>query len=204
MEPFTKFRAIAVPIDIPNCDTDQIIPVRFVRMPKDDPDCPKFFLHDLRFNNDGSAKKFIFNTSPFDQAKILVTDVNWGCGSSRENAVYTMVANGIRAIISPSIADIHYNNCKKNGIVPVLIGLEACAAIRGQLHRTPGAEIEVNLVDQEITAPNGKRFGFDIDSFDKHRLLNGLDDISLTLEYDAEIESFEKCDKEMNGWRYLS
>ncbi|MEL0021526.1 MAG: 3-isopropylmalate dehydratase small subunit, partial [Rickettsiales bacterium] len=89
MEPFTTFKAIAVPIDIPNCDTDQIIPVRFVRMAQDDPDYPKFFLHDLRFNPDGSEKDFIFNKPPFNEAKILVTDTNWGCGSSRENAVYT-------------------------------------------------------------------------------------------------------------------
>ena len=137
MEPFTSFKAIAVPIDIPNCDTDQIIPVRFVRMAQDDPDYPKFFLHDLRFNEDGSEKDFIFNTPPFNEAKILVTDVNWGCGSSRENAVYTMAANGIRSVIAPSIADIHYNNCKKNGVVPVVLDEAVCNEMRQQLHAAP-------------------------------------------------------------------
>ncbi|MED6309948.1 MAG: 3-isopropylmalate dehydratase small subunit, partial [Pseudomonadota bacterium] len=177
MEPFTSFKAIAVPIDIPNCDTDQIIPVRFVRMAQDDPDYPKFFLHDLRFNEDGSEKNFIFNTPPFNEAKILVTDVNWGCGSSRENAVYTMAANGIRSVIAPSIADIHYNNCKKNGVVPVVLDEAVCNEMRQQLHAAPGTEISVDLESQSVTGPDGATHSFDIDPFDKHRLLKGLDDI---------------------------
>jgi len=202
MEPFTTFKAIAVPIDIPNCDTDQIIPVRFVRMAQDDPDYPKFFLHDLRFNPDGSEKDFIFNKPPFNEAKILVTDTNWGCGSSRENAVYTMAANGIRAVIAPSIADIHYNNCKKNGIIPVILDDGVCAAMRRHLHESPGAEISVDLETQTVTGPDGAAHSFDIDPFDKHRLLKGLDDISLTLEYADEIEAFETRHEVVSGWMY--
>ena len=202
MEPFTSFRAIAVPIDIPNCDTDQIIPVRFVRMAQDDPDYPKFFLHDLRFNEDGSEKDFIFNTPPFNEAKILVTDVNWGCGSSRENAVYTMAANGIRSVIAPSIADIHYNNCKKNGVVPVVLDEAVCNEMRQQLHAAPGTEISVDLKSQSVTGPDGAMHSFDIDPFDKHRLLKGLDDISLTLEYEEDIKKFEARHEDVSRWMY--
>ena len=202
MEPFTSFRAIAVPIDIPNCDTDQIIPVRFVRMAQDDPDYPKFFLHDLRFNEDGSEKDFIFNTPPFNEAKILVTEVNWGCGSSRENAVYTMAANGIRSVIAPSIADIHYNNCKKNGVVPVVLDEAVCNEMRQQLHAAPGTEISVDLESQSVTGPDGAIYLFDIDPFDKHRLLKGLDDISLTLEYEEDIKKFEARHEDVSRWMY--
>ncbi|MEC8163328.1 MAG: 3-isopropylmalate dehydratase small subunit [Pseudomonadota bacterium] len=202
MEPFTSFKAIAVPIDIPNCDTDQIIPVRFVRMAQDDPDYPKFFLHDLRFNEDGSEKNFIFNTPPFNEAKILVTDVNWGCGSSRENAVYTMAANGIRSVIAPSIADIHYNNCKKNGVVPVVLDEAVCNEMRQQLHAAPGTEISVDLESQSVTGPDGATHSFDIDPFDKHRLLKGLDDISLTLEYEEDIKKFEAGHEDVSRWMY--
>ncbi|MDP7390445.1 MAG: 3-isopropylmalate dehydratase small subunit [Alphaproteobacteria bacterium] len=202
MEPFTSFKAIAVPIDIPNCDTDQIIPVRFVRMAQDDPDYPKFFLHDLRFNEDGSEKNFIFNTPPFNEAKILVTDVNWGCGSSRENAVYTMAANGIRSVIAPSIADIHYNNCKKNGVVPVVLDEAVCNEMRQQLHAAPGTEISVDLESQSVTGPDGATHSFDIDPFDKHRLLKGLDDISLTLEYEEDIKKFEARHEFVSRWMY--
>ncbi|MEC7203660.1 MAG: 3-isopropylmalate dehydratase small subunit [Pseudomonadota bacterium] len=202
MEPFTSFKAIAVPIDIPNCDTDQIIPVRFVRMAQDDPDYPKFFLHDLRFNEDGSEKDFIFNTPPFNEAKILVTDVNWGCGSSRENAVYTMAANGIRSVIAPSIADIHYNNCKKNGVVPVVLDEAICNEMRQELHAAPGTEISVDLESQSVTGPDGATHSFDIDPFDKHRLLKGLDDISLTLEYEEDIKKFEARHEDVSRWMY--
>ncbi|MBG06071.1 MAG: 3-isopropylmalate dehydratase small subunit [Rhodospirillaceae bacterium] len=202
MEPFTSFKAIAVPIDIPNCDTDQIIPVRFVRMAQDDPDYPKFFLHDLRFNEDGSEKDFIFNTPPFNEAKILVTDVNWGCGSSRENAVYTMAANGIRSVIAPSIADIHYNNCKKNGVVPVVLDEAVCNEMRQQLHAAPGTEISVDLESQSVIGPDGATHSFDIDPFDKHRLLKGLDDISLTLEYEEDIKIFEARHEDVSRWMY--
>ena len=202
MEPFTSFKAIAVPIDIPNCDTDQIIPVRFVRMAQDDPRYPKFFLHDLRFNEDGSEKDFIFNTPPFNEAKILVTDVNWGCGSSRENAVYTMAANGIRSVIAPSIADIHYNNCKKNGVVPVVLDEAVCNGMRQQLHAAPGTEILVDLESQSVTGPDGATHSFDIAPFDKHRLLKGLDDISLTLEYEEDIKKFEARHEDVSRWMY--
>ena len=202
MKPFSKFKAIAIPIDIPNCDTDQIIPVRFVRMARTEPDYDTYFLHDLRFDENGMEKEFIFNKSPYRKAKILVTDVDWGCGSSRENAVYAMVANGIRSVISPSIADIHYNNCKKNGIVPVILKHKICAILRQQLHNLPGSKIHVDLEAQAVTGPDDREYSFEIDPFDKHRLLKGLDDISLTLEYAKEIEAFENRHETTSSWSY--
>ena len=109
IEPFRTFVSAGVPIDIANCDTDQIIPARFLRKGSDDPDYARFLLHDLRFNPDGSETSFVFNKPAYRGAGILVADKNWGCGSSRENAVTALVANGIRAIIAPSVADIHYS-----------------------------------------------------------------------------------------------
>ena len=108
MNPIDTFTGRLIPLPIRNIDTDQIIPVRYVRTARTEPDYPSYFLHDLRFDSDGRQKEFITNRPPFNQAKIIVADVNWGCGSSRENAVYAMVANGIRSVIAPSIADIHY------------------------------------------------------------------------------------------------
>ncbi|MEC8174878.1 MAG: 3-isopropylmalate dehydratase small subunit, partial [Pseudomonadota bacterium] len=106
MEKFSTFASVGVPIDIANCDTDQIIPARFLRRGKDDPEYSKFLFHDLRFNEDGSEKDFVYNKEPFRSGRIFVTDVNWGCGSSRENAVTALAANGVRSVIAPSIADI--------------------------------------------------------------------------------------------------
>jgi 3-isopropylmalate/(R)-2-methylmalate dehydratase small subunit len=202
MEPFTTFEAIGLPIEIANCDTDQIIPARFLRRGKNDPDYPKFLFHDLRFEADGTEKDFIYNKAPFSDAKIVVADVNWGCGSSRENAVTALVANGFRAVIAPSIADIHFNNCMKNGVLPVRLSIDDCAALRGQLQTVPGARISVDLERQEVTGPDGTVYGFELGAFDKLRMLKGLDDISVTLEYDSEISDFEGRYKNENTWIY--
>ncbi len=202
MEPFTTFRAIAVPIDIANCDTDQIVPARFLRRPRSDPDYAKFLFHDLRFDEDGSERGFVLDRPPYREARIIVADVNWGCGSSRENAVYVLVANGIRAVIAPSIGDIHYNNCLKNGVLPIVLDKEICDKLRGQLHDRPGAEIAIDLEAQTVTGPDGATYRFEIEPFDKHRMLKGLDDISLTLEYAAEIDAFEERRRREADWLY--
>ncbi|MGI9479206.1 MAG: 3-isopropylmalate dehydratase small subunit [Hyphomicrobiaceae bacterium] len=192
MQPFKSFKAMGLPVDIANCDTDAIIPARFLRIPLDDPDYHKYLFHDLRFNEDGSEKPdFIFNNEPYRNAKIVVADVNWGCGSSREHAVGALVANGIRAVIAPSIADIHRSNCMKNGVVPVILPREDCDTLRAHMHEAPGAEIDIDLEKQTVTALNGTVFNFDIAPFDKHRLLNGLDDIGMTMECDDDITAFE-------------
>lgn len=199
MEAFKTFKAIAVPIDIANCDTDAIIPARFLRMPVTEPGYDRFLFHDLRFNADGSEKDFIFNRAPYSDAKIIVADVNWGCGSSREHAVNVLLANGIRAVIAPSIADIHRNNCMKNGVLPVILPRDACDTLRRHMHEAPGAEIAIDLEKQTVTALNGTVFNFDIAPFDKRRLLEGLDDISMTLAYEDDIKAFE-ADRADYAW----
>ena len=200
MQPFDKLSAIAVPIDIPNCDTDQIIPARFLRRAKDDPTYARFLLHDLRFQSDGSETGFIFNRSPYRNAQILVCEINWGCGSSREAAVNALMANNIRVVIAPSFGDIHYSNCIKNGVLPIRLSAKNCGHIRIQLHESPGASIAIDLDKQAIFGPDQIRYTFEIDPLDKTRLINGLDDISMTLEYQAEIESFEQKYRQNNRW----
>ena len=200
MEPFKTLVSVAVPIDIANCDTDQIIPARFLRRGKDDPEYPRFLFHDLRFNEDGSEKDFVYNKAPYCEGRILVADVNWGCGSSRENAVTALVANDIRSIIAPSIADIHYNNCIKNGVLPIRLTEESCAKLRKQLREHPGAEVAIDLETQCVTGPNRSMYSFDLDSFDKYRLLNGLDDVGLTLELDNKIDAFRAQYQLKHSW----
>ncbi len=200
MQPFDKLSAIAVPIDIPNCDTDQIIPARFLRRAKDDPTYARFLLHDLRFKADGSETDFIFNQNPYRNAQILVCEINWGCGSSREAAVNALMANNIRAVIAPSFGDIHYSNCIKNGVLPIRLSAKDCSHIRIELHECPGAAIVIDLDEQAILGPDQIRYAFEIDPMDKTRLLGGLDDISMTLEFQAEIELFEQTYRQNNRW----
>lgn len=201
MEAFTTFKGAGIPIDIQNCDTDQIIPARFLRRDPEEEGYDRFLFHDLRFAEDGSEKAgFIFNDPAYRGASVLVADINWGCGSSRENAVYVLVSNGIRAVIAPSFGDIHYNNCMKHGILPVRLAKADCDTLRQQMHETPGAEIALDLETQTVTGPDGKSYGFEMDPFDKHRLLNGLDDIGLTLGHDGDIAAFEQKHRGDYGW----
>ena len=201
MEAFTTFRSVAVPVDIANCDTDQIVPARFLRHLPGDPGYERYLFHDLRFDEDGAERDdFVLNREPFRAGKILVADVNWGCGSSRENAVYVLVANGIRCVIAPSFGDIHYSNCMKHGVLPVRLPREVCDRIRAALHARPGAEIAVDLEAQTVTGPGNEVHSFEIDPFDKHRMLEGLDDIALTLEHEARIAAFEKRHAEDYDW----
>lgn len=200
LEPFTTFAAAAIPIDIANCDTDQIIPARFLRRPGNDPEYAKFLLHDLRFNADGSEKEFIFNKPEFKGGRILVADINWGCGSSRENAVTALRANNIRSVIAPSFGDIHYSNCIKNGVLPVRLPSDSCETLRRQVRDNPGAEIAIDLDAQSLTGPDQTTYNFEIDAFDKHRLLNGLDEIGLTMEFDSDIARFREQYAAKHGW----
>lgn len=200
IKPFKLFSSIAVPIDIPNCDTDQIIPGRFLRKPNDDPNYHRYLFHDLRFNVDGTEKSFSFNFEQFKNGKIFVADINWGCGSSRENAVTALKSNGIRSIIAPSFGDIHYNNCIKNGLLPIQLSQAECSLLRRQLHQNSGGEITIDLDTQSLTGPDQAGYNFEINSFDKLRLLNGLDDISLTMEYDDKIKNFMIAYKIRHSW----
>ena len=197
MEAFKTFEGIGIPIDIINCDTDQIIPARFLRKDRNDPDMATFLWHDLRKDPD-----FIFNKSPYCGGKVIVADINWGCGSSREGAVYALNANGIRAVVAPSFGDIHYNNCLKWGVLPVCLPREDCDMLRRQLHENPGARIAFDLNDQSVTGPDGATYGVETDPFDKYRLLNGLDDYGVTREYDGDFETFEVRHKADYDWLY--
>lgn len=201
MEAFTTFTAIGIPIDIANCDTDQIIPARFLRYRDNAEGYDRFLFHDLRFARDGSEiADFIFNQEPYRRGGIIVADINWGCGSSREHAVTALTANRIRAVIAPSFGDIHYANCMKNGVLPVRLDRQVCDDLRRQLHDQPGAEIAVDLDAQTVTGPNGQIHAFEIMAFDKFRMVNGLDDIDVTLRYDPDITAFEDAHRQTYDW----
>jgi 3-isopropylmalate/(R)-2-methylmalate dehydratase small subunit len=192
MQPFAPLTAVAAPIDLPNIDTDRIIPARFLRKPHGAPGYATFLFHDVRFNPDGTEKPdFVLNQPPYRDAKILVTAENFGCGSSREMAVWALDANGIRSVIAPSLGDIFHQNCFKNGLLPVILPGPVVAALRQQLHDRPGAPLAVDLDAQTVTAPDGATHRFEIDPFRKQMLLSGQDEIALTLGYERAIAAFE-------------
>src|SRR6185295_20283803 len=154
MQPFTKLTGIAVPIDEPNVDTNQLCPTRFNKVPRG-PKHRDILFHDRRFNADGSEKEHILNVEPFKRAQIVVANRNWGGGSSRESAVYALYEFGIRCVIASSVADIHANNCVKNGLLPVVLTESEVVAIRTQLHDRPGATMTVDLAAQTVTDAAG-------------------------------------------------
>ncbi len=192
MQPFTKLSATAAPLDMANIDTDQIIPARFLRKLRE-PGYEKLAFHDIRYDAEGNDRPdFVLNQAPYRQAKILVAGANFGCGSSREAAVYVLYDFGIRAVIAPSFGDIHYGNELQNGMLPVVLPDAACQKLRQQLHDEPGAQISVDLEAQTVTGPDGAAYGFEIDAGHKERLLKGLDDIELVMRNIEAIEGFEE------------
>ena len=193
MPAFDAIKRVAIPIDIRNCDTDQIIPARFLKVEPESDDYARCLFHDLRFAPNGDpVRDFIFNDARYRGAGIVVADHNWGCGSSREQAVWVLAANNIQCVIAPSFADIHYSNCVKQGILPVVLPESDCERLREHLHEAAGEEIAVDLQQQTITAINGSVFNFTIDAFDKECLLQGLDDIGLTQQFETSIDDFER------------
>jgi 3-isopropylmalate/(R)-2-methylmalate dehydratase small subunit len=184
-EKFTRFTAVAAPYDPVNVDTDQIIPARFLKAPREQ-GYGGFLFHDVREDPD-----FILNRKPFDQAKILVGNTNFGCGSSREGAPYAFHDAGFRSLIAPSFGDIFFTNCMKNGIVPVRLEEKTCSALREALKRNPGGEITVDLQANKVTTPLGE-FAFSVPPFFREMLLEGVDEIGLTLSMLPQIEAFEK------------
>ena len=192
MQPFTKLTAVAAPLDMANIDTDKIIPARFLRKLRE-PGYEKLAFHDIRYDAEGSDRPdFVLNQAPYRQAKILVAGANFGCGSSREAAVYVLYDFGIRAVIAPSFGDIHYGNELQNGMLPVVLPDAACQKLRQQLRDEPGAQISVDLEAQTVTGPDGAAYGFEIDAGHKERLLKGLDDIGLVMRNIEAIEGFEE------------
>jgi len=186
LKPFSKINSIITPLDKANVDTDQIIPKQFLKLITKS-GFGKFLFYDWRFNHDGKEKDdFILNDSHYKTSQILVTNENFGCGSSREHAVWALKDFGFDVIISPSFADIFYSNCFKNGVLPIILDIENIK----KLLQFKGA-IELDLESQTIIFGD-ESINFEIDSHRKTRLLEGLDDIDLTLKEDTKIENFEK------------
>jgi 3-isopropylmalate/(R)-2-methylmalate dehydratase small subunit len=200
MDKFTIFKAVAVPFDQANIDTNQLCPTRFNKVEKG-PQYAKVLFHDLRFAADGAEKPdFILNRPPYRSAGIIVADRNFGCGSSRESAVYAIRTFGIRAIIAPSFGDIFFNNCLKNSVVPVAIDAATCAAMRAQLHARIGAEITVDLERQVVIDVAGREHAFLIHPLRRRCLINGLDDIALTAEFLDVMQPFEAAYRREFPW----
>jgi 3-isopropylmalate/(R)-2-methylmalate dehydratase small subunit len=202
MEPFRILAAIAVPIDEVNVDTNQLCPTRFNKVPRG-PGYERILFHDRRFDAQGNEQPdFILNREPYRHARIIVAERNFGCGSSRESAVYALHAFGIRSIIAPSFGDIFTSNCLKNGLLPVRVPAEVAASLREQLHAQVGATVKVDLAQQTVTGPDGRSHSFEIHPLRKRCLLEGLDDISLTQRYGAELETFEAGHRATMPWLF--
>jgi 3-isopropylmalate/(R)-2-methylmalate dehydratase small subunit len=190
MHKFTKLTGIAAPLDIINVDTDMIIPKQYLKTIKRTGLGTALF-SDLRYDDKGAENpSFVLNQPGWRKAEILVAGDNFGCGSSREHAPWALLDYGIRCVISTSFADIFYNNCFKNGILPIVVSKEDHAKLMDDARRGANSRLSVDLAAQEIRGPDGGVVRFDIDPFRKHCLMNGLDDIGLTLEKQASIDSF--------------
>lgn len=190
MKAFIREGGIAAPIEGRNIDTDQIVPARFLKVDRSQ-GYGRIFFHDLRFDDEGvEIFDFVLNQEPFREARILVADANFGCGSSREAAAYALADFGIRAVIAPSFGDIFYNNCLKNGIVPVQLNEDIVRALRESLGRGVGRHVTVDLESLLVTLPDGVQHPYVIDSFWRDCLLRGMDDLELTLSHTQEIERF--------------
>jgi 3-isopropylmalate/(R)-2-methylmalate dehydratase small subunit len=200
MEPFTTLTSVAVPLDVANIDTDRIVPARFLKHPRG-PDYARFLFHDLRFDADGDEKPdFPLNREAWRDARIVVADANFGCGSSREGAVWALTAYGVRAVIAPSFGDIFFNNSLKNGLLPIVLPAEDAARLRRALLDAPGSTLAIDLAAQTVAAPDGTIHRFAIDAFEKRCLLEGLDDIRLTLAYENDIAAFERRHGAETAW----
>ncbi len=200
MQPFTTLTGVAAPMKITNVDTDMIIPKQYLKTIKRTGLAVGLFA-ELRFNEDGSENKdFVLNQPAYRNAQILVAGDNFGCGSSREHAPWALLDYGIRCVISTSFADIFYNNCFKNGILPIKVSQEELDQLMEEAGRGANATLSVDLEAQEIHGSDGHVVHFDIDSFRKHCLLNGLDDIGLTMEKDKSIDAFESKAAQSRSW----
>jgi 3-isopropylmalate/(R)-2-methylmalate dehydratase small subunit len=200
MEPFRQLSGVAAPLDMINVDTDMIIPKQFLKTVKRT-GLGKALFHELRTRRDGSVDPdFVLNKPAYKTAQILVTGANFGCGSSREHAPWALLDAGIRCVIAPSFADIFYNNCFKNGILPIMLPQEDIDKLMDDAGRGANAIISVDLEKQEIRGPDGGCVKFDIEPFRKQCLLNGWDDVALSMRHDAEISSFEERRKAQMPW----
>ncbi len=202
MEKFTKLTGIAAPLPMINVDTDKIIPKQFLRTIKRTGLSEGLF-YEMRFDEAGQPKPgFVLDQPAYREAGILVTGANFGCGSSREHAPWALLDAGIKCIIAPSFADIFYNNCFKNGMLPVKLPQEQVDLLMDDAERGANATVTVDLESQEITGPDGGTIRFEIDPHRKHCLLNGLDDIGQTLEKAPAIDDFEDKQRHASPWLF--
>ena len=190
MEPFRNLDAVAAPLAMANVDTDQIIPARFLWKARRDGFASDLF-HDLRHGRPEGEEPFVLDREGYRAAAILVADRNFGCGSSREHAVWALHDAGIRSVIAPTFGDIFYNNALKNGFLPIVLPPERVEGLLAALEREPGAHIAIDLNGQTVRGPDGTVDRFDIDPLRKVSLLEGLDDIDLTFRYRDRIAAFE-------------
>ena len=200
MEAFTTLSGIAVPLNEANLDTNQLCPTRFNKVPRG-PRFAQILLHDRRFNPDGSEiSDYILNREPYRRAVIAVAGRNFGVGSSRETAVYGLIAFGIRCVIAPNFGDIFFNNSLKNGLLPVRLPASTVETLIGQLLAQRGAQMSADLPNQSVTAPDGQIHRFEIAPLSKQRLLRGLDKVAHTQEYGDSIARFELAQAEAFPW----
>ena len=200
MDKFTTLTAVAAPLPLANVDTDKIIPARFLKTIKRSGLGVHLF-DTLRYDADGAERPdFVLNREPYRGAQILIAHENFGCGSSREHAPWALLDFGIRCVIAPDFADIFYNNCFKNGILPVRLPRDVCDALMGDAALGGNARLTVDLQRQVVVRPNGEEIGFEIDPFRRHSLLEGLDDIGQTLAHAASIDGYETARAKARPW----
>ena len=200
MDKFTTLTGIAAPMPLVNIDTDMIIPKQFLKTIQRS-GLGKNLFDEMRYTQDGQEiPDFVLNQPADRTAQIIVAGDNFGCGSSREHAPWAVLDFGIRCVISTSFADIFFNNCFKNGILPVVLPQEAVDHLMEDARKGENARLTVDLENQTVTASDGTSFAFEVDAFKKHCMLNGLDDIGLTLEKAASIDAYESKNATLRPW----
>ena len=204
MEKFINLTGVAAPMNMINIDTDMIIPKQFLKTIKRS-GLGQHLFDEMRFNRDGSeVQEFVLNKPAYREATILVAGDNFGCGSSREHAPWALLDFGIKCVISTSFADIFYNNCFKNGILPIKVTKEQLNSLMDDAERGANATVTIDLENQVIQRPDGDEIKFEIDEFKRHCLLKGLDDIGLTMKVNTKINNFEDQQKAGQPWLYAA
>ncbi len=200
MEKFTVLEGVAAPIEMSNVDTDMLVPKQHLKTIKRT-GLGRVLFEEQRYDDAGNEiADFVLNREPYRNARILIAYDNFGCGSSREHAPWAILDFGVRAVIAPSFADIFFNNCFKNGILPIVLPAAEVETLMGDARDPSTANLTVDLPAQQVRRQNGEAFGFEIEPFRKHCLLNGLDDIGLTLQEEAAISAFEAGQRERMPW----
>ncbi len=213
MNPFTQHQGVVAPLDRANVDTDAIIPKQFLKSVQRTGFGPNLF-DEWRYLDHGEPGQdcsnrplnpdFLLNQPRYQGASVLLARRNFGCGSSREHAVWALENDGFRCVIAPSFAEIFFNNCSKNGVLPIVLDEEAIEKLFQETEATPGYRLAIDLAAQTVTTPSGETMSFQVDAFRKHCLLNGLDDIGLTLQHAEEIRVFEAQRRQQAPWLFVS